>query len=81
MPATSILISAGIVLALFTGILVTRALLFRCVICRKCTWPWQECEPARYSDTLEEVHRACAMAAHRANPQTSGKPLTRAVSA
>lgn len=63
-----ILVWAGVAAAVLTGVFVTRALLFRCVICRKCTWPWQECEPARYSDTLDEVHRACATAAQHATP-------------
>lgn len=81
MPAAPIVICTGIALALVTGILLTRALLFRCVICRKCTWPWQECEPARYSDTMDEVHRVCVTAAHRPAAPNPGKPLTRAASA
>jgi hypothetical protein len=71
----------AIIVLILVGALVllslTKALLFRCAICRKCTWPWQQCAPARYSDTMDEVHRACVEAARES---TAHQPLTRAAS-
>jgi len=80
MPVSStlVLISAGCAFIL-TAIVAAKALLFRCTVCRHATWPWQACEPSRFSDTMDQVHTACLTAA--AVRSSARNPLARAISA